>query len=277
MLGLIAGGLGAIGSVASSVLGAQDAKRAAKQEAERLAAQQAQNVQMVQSQSALERERALRMQKQAQWEMQQVTSLGKQSAARMAMAVFGSGAYQAQAGFLQDMFNNPIPESLAQDVSGRMRTAQAARGLTGYQASRDEANVLANMAFQSRQQMLPQMRQLAYDPMELQMGVRGQEQQLASGAQAYGLAGMQAQMQALQAGQGMAAQQYGPLIQSGTALAGQTPTYGGSALASGLAGLSGALPGLGQAFSSYQAANTQASQFDRLMALIQQKQESGKG
>lgn len=114
--------------------------------------------------------------------------------------IMASPAYQAQAAYLADMFSQGIPQSLAQEYAGRLRQAQAARGLVkGGAATQDEAALLTNMAVQQRQALLPQLRQLALDPLQLNqqtisniIGNRAAAQSMAFQEYQMGISGAQA-------------------------------------------------------------------------------------
>lgn len=124
--------------------------------------------------------------------------------------------YRAQAAFIQDVFSNGLPQSMTDMYAGQLRNAQAARGLEmGGAASRDEAAMIANMQFQAKSAMLPQLRQLAMDPFEAkQRGVTAELQALGATQQS-SLQALQAQLGARTGAISNANQAVMPLAQLG--------------------------------------------------------------
>lgn len=162
--------------------------------------------------SAEERDRALLAQRRAQRQAEQSYRRAQRQAEYNLRAAMESPQYQAAGRYVTEQFTKGIPDVLAAEYAGRLRTAQAARGLEyGGAPTQQEASLLASLAEQGRRQMLPQLRQLALDPMQLrQQAMAAQLQQLGAGQQ-MGLAELQSTMQALQAAQGVASSQYGNL------------------------------------------------------------------
>lgn len=151
------------------------------------------------------------------------------------MNAMASPAYQAQAAFLADAFSGGISQAVAGEYAGRLRQAQAARGLSrGGAATRDEAALLTRMSDERRQQLLPQLRQLALDPMQLQQQTMANVLATRAQAQQMGLAEFQAQTQGRQAAQSIANQQVIPLGQIGASIYSGLPFSAVSAAGAGL-------------------------------------------
>lgn len=124
--------------------------------------------------------------------------------------------YRAQAAFIQDVFSNGLPQSMTDMYAGQLRNAQAARGMEmGGAASRDEAAMIANMQFQAKAQMLPQMRQLAMDPFEAKQRAVTAELQALGATQQSSLQALQAQLAARKGAIDNANQFVMPLAQFG--------------------------------------------------------------
>jgi hypothetical protein len=89
------------------------------------------------------------------------TSLSSRAAQRAdaAMANFrGDPAGAAARQFLTDTFTQGLTTSMADEYAGRLRNAQAARGMSfGGASSRDEAAMLVSMSEKRREALLPQM------------------------------------------------------------------------------------------------------------------------
>lgn len=225
-----------------SYLGAESSRDAAEQQREYLERLRAENLKFAQGMTREEREASLRELARSRQEERQTTISNRLAAQEASLSTFGSPAYQAMSQFLVDTFANGIPESLAQDVSGRFRTAQASRGLVrGTAASKDEANVLANMAYQARKELLPQLRQMAFDPIQLEQAVRQMEIQDQTAVRQYSSAGLQQFLSTRGQAAQTAAQTFSPILSSNVQLGSQVPFSAVSPLGVGLGALGSSL------------------------------------
>jgi hypothetical protein len=162
-----------------------------------------------------------------------------------------SPAYQAQAAFLADAFSGGISQAVAGEYAGRLRTAQAARGLSrGGAATRDEAALLTKLSDERRQQLLPQLRQLALDPMQLQQQTITNLLATRQQAQQIGLAEYQARTGGLQAAQSIANQQVIPIGQIGASIYQNLPFSAVSASGAANMAAGGGVSGAGSSIAA---------------------------
>lgn len=235
-LGLLGGGslLAQIGGgifSASSERKAADASRRAMEEAARQAKAD------LAAMSAEERERYLIAAKRAEADAAQAERQARARTEQSLFQLFSSPQYQGAAEYITKYFAQGIPESLAREYSGRIQQAQASRGLEyGGAAGRDEAALLTKMAEEGRMNLLPQLKQLAYDPMQAYQSALGFELGATQGVQNLGLAQIQSVMQGLQAAQGIASAQAAG-SQYGMSAALNSPYSAASPLANTLFGL----------------------------------------
>lgn len=214
MLGGVAGAGGSLlGSTFNAIGGYQAAKaqrKAAARQRAAIADAIKKGKEYTEGTSQEERDRALIALKRAEREGQRAQRWAEQRADASLYNAMASPAYQAQAGYLASMFGQGIPDALAQDYAGRIRGAQTARGLqSGGSAAGEEARFLSSMAAQQRQQLLPQLRQLALDPLQLRQQEIGANLQNRAVAQGIGLAQLTGQSQALATAQNIAASRFG--------------------------------------------------------------------
>lgn len=263
-LGMMIGG--AVGQIGGSILSGIAGDSAARKQREQMkksvqAAGDIYGREFTQGteQAMLEQKRAERVERQNLRASQQAGYLAQ-------LSVMNSPAYQAQAGFLMDQFSTGIPEFLSREYAGRLRTAQAARGLEfGGAPAQDEAALLTKMAYEHKVGLLDQMRQMAMDPMNINNQAAQAELQTRQGAQGMGLAQMQARMGALGQAQDIARSQADPLAQLQMQLA-QMPQSGGALGMAGtaLSGLGGAMSGMG----SYMQQSSDAAANRSLMSQL---------
>lgn len=256
-LGTLIGAAGSLGSGGFNALGGYQAARsqrgAARKQRRAITDAIRQGRTFIEGESRTERERSLIAIRRAEREGFRAQRQAEQRADAALYNTFASPAYQAQAGYLASLFSQGIPDALAQDYSGRIRQAQTARGLQGGGApAQEEARFLSSMAAQQRQQLLPQLRQLALDPMQLRQQQVGQNLQNRATSQNIGLAQLTGQSQALMSAQNIAASRFGAYNQllgmtgqmafsaaspqsNALLAAGQTIQQTGSQISSGLA------------------------------------------
>lgn len=184
-----------------------------------------------------ERERFLLESKRAQRKESQILQRVRERADAAAFQVLSDPNYQAQQRFIQAQFEQGIPDFMAREYAGRLRGAQAARGLErGGAATQQEATLLTKMAHEGRMQLLPQLRQMAFDPMQIRQGTEQHALGQLTGAQGAGLQQLQALMGGAAQAQGMANQAVLPLAQLQASVMGQMPYSSASPLAMGLFG-----------------------------------------
>lgn len=160
---------------------------------------------------------------QAQQSGAQTLTAAKNAGQASLLSVLGNPAYQAQAAYLMEAFGQGLPESMANEMSSRLRTAQAANGLTGGATAYDEAKYLTKAADERRQSLLPQLRQLSMDPFQIQQAAVTSELQSRGAAQGIGYQNLQ-QLMGVQAGAiNNANNQVLPLAQLGSQLYSQVP------------------------------------------------------
>ncbi len=250
---LLGGTFNAIGGYQA----AKEQKRAARHQRKAIARAIQSGKRYIEGETREERERALIAIRRAEREGLRAQRMAEQRADAALYNTFASPAYQAQAGYLASLFGQGIPDALAQDYSGRIRLAQTARGLqSGGAPAQEEARFLSSLAAQQRQQLLPQLRQLALDPMQLRQQEVGLNLQNRAAAQGIGLAQLTGQSQALMAAQNMAAQRFGAYNQllgmtaqmafsaaspraNALLATGQSLQQAGSQIGGGLSGLGG--------------------------------------
>jgi hypothetical protein len=214
MLGGIAGAGGSLLGGTFNAIGGYQAAKAQRKAAARQRAAIADAIrkgqEYIEGETREERERSLIAIRRAEREGMRAQRQAEQRADAALYNAFASPAYQAQAGYLASMFQQGIPDALAQDYAGRLRGAQTARGLeSGGAAVGHEARFLSSLAAQQRQQLLPQLRQLALDPLQLRQQEIGANLQNSAVAQGIGLAQLTGESQALMAAQNIAAQRFG--------------------------------------------------------------------
>jgi hypothetical protein len=214
MIGSLAGAGGSLLGGTFNAIGGYQAAKAQRKAAARQRAAIADAIrkgkEYMEGQTREERDRALVQIRRAEREGIRAQRQAEQRADAALYNAFASPAYQAQAGYLASLFGQGIPDALAQDYAGRIRGAQTARGLhSGGAPAQEEARFLSSMAAQQRQQLLPQLRQLALDPLQLRQQEVGMNLQNRAAAQGIGLAQLTGQSQALMAAQNMAAQRFG--------------------------------------------------------------------
>lgn len=214
MLGSIVGGasslLGGTFNAIGGYQAAKEQKRAARHQRKAIAAAIRKGKGYIEGESRAERERSLIAIRRAQREAFKAQRQAEQRADAALYNAMASPAYQAQAGYLASLFGQGIPDALAQDYSGRIRQAQTARGLqSGGAPAQEEARFLSSMAAQQRQQLLPHLRQLALDPLQLRQQEVAMNLQNRATAQGIGLAQLTGQTNALTAAQNIAASRFG--------------------------------------------------------------------
>ncbi|MFA4972376.1 MAG: hypothetical protein WC683_07165 [bacterium] len=162
--------------------------------------------------------------------LQQATTAGNQTYAASQnagnaslLSVLANPAYKAQAAYLMEAFDQGIPESQANAMSSRLRTAQAAQGIEGGAAAYDEAKYLTQAADERRQELLPQLRQLAMDPFQIKQAAVTSDLQNRGAAQGIGFQNLQQLMGVQSAAINNANQEVLPLAQLGASLYGQVP------------------------------------------------------
>lgn len=197
------------------------------------------------TQTALERERYLLEEKKAARKEAEILRRVQDRADAAAFQVLSDPNYQAQQRFIQAQFEQGIPDVLAREYAGRLRTAQAARGLErGGAASQQEATLLTKMAHEGRMQLLPQLRQLGFDPQQIQQQAAAAELQALLGAQGAGLGQFQTMLGGAAQAQNIANQRVLPLAQLGLGTMGNLPYSSANPLAYGLFGAGTALTAL---------------------------------
>lgn len=158
-----ASGLGGLGQM----LGAKSAKRAARKMRrwlERLVGQTKAEAKAASKQALAKEEIQRRLLKK---EARRRSYWAKQRAAQAQYEIFRSPAYQKLGYYIQNLFERGLPDVIFREYADRLRTAQAARGLKGGQAARDEASFLTKIAHEARMRLIPFLRQLALDPLAL--------------------------------------------------------------------------------------------------------------
>ncbi len=253
MAGSIIGGAGQLlGSGLQAVSGyiaAREQRQAARKMRRALSEAIRESKGVIDLESRTERERALRAVKRSELEGQRALRQAGQRAEASLFNAMASPAYQAQAGYLQAMFTQGIPAPLAEEMTGRIRGAQTARGFRGGGATiQNEARALAAEAARQRQALLPQLRQLALDPMMLRREEVAGRLQAEAAAQGIGLAQLQGQTGALQAAQQMAAARFGPYTSILGSLTAQMPYSAASPAANALLAAGQGLSNFGQSF-----------------------------
>ena len=232
---LIGGAVGGAANIASGWLSATAQQDAAKQMREALSQAITESEQYISSESRQERERALIQFKRAQQAERDYWRKANQRTEADLFNAMASPMYQQAAGYLQSLFAEGIPTALAQDLAGRVRSAQTARGLeSGGAAIQNESRYLSTMAAQQRQALLPQLQQMALEPTMLR-------QQLSSGylqnmglAQQMGLAQSAGQTAGLTAAEQMAASRYNTYTNILGSLTQQMPYSAASPMANAL-------------------------------------------
>jgi hypothetical protein len=259
ILGSAAGGItGGIGSYLSS----RSQEKAVDEQRKLLEDAIAKITQNVGTESAAERDRALVLQRQTQKQSDQLLRRAEQRADADLYSLFASPQYQAMGGYIQDAFTQGIPDVLASEYAGRLRTAQSARGLSfGGAPSQDEAALLTQMAEQSRQALLPQLRQMAFDPLQAGQSARGSRLSELLQSSGQGLQQYQAYQGGLGQAEQIAASRYGTLANTISGLTSQIPVYGGNAIANVL----GSMGGLGSSLGSMLQSNSQMAQLAQML------------
>jgi hypothetical protein len=251
-----------VGGAAHSAVGAYYQGKAIKKAADRmrrtLEKQRQENLMMMDRESRAELETATLEYRRAQREERLLGARATQESQRQALAAFASPAYQAYSGFVADIMRGGIPESVAQDASGRLRQAQAARGLSyGQASSKDEANLLTQMALNARLQAAPLARQVALDPFELQAAARQNYLNQAAMQQNIAMGEMQTYLAARGQAQATASNRVNPLLGVNTNIAMAMPFAGvdpkglaNTAIGGSLSGAAGSGSNLAGAFQS---------------------------
>lgn len=274
-------GLGGLMQGAGAFLGGSSAKKAASKNRKALLAMFQEGKQMMSAATQEERDRAMQGFQRAQYQARTQYTRAQQRAEADAFNLFASPAYQAQAAFLQQQFSQGIPDVMANEVAGRLRTAQAARGLGyGGAPAKDEANLLGKMAHESRMQLLPQLRQMAFDPMQVRQQAAQSYLAQQGGAQGLGLAPFQAQMQGLSTAQNIAGSRVNPLLGLGGQMFGQMPFSAASPMANALGAIGGTIGGLGSMMGgggSVQSGGNSSSPGGRLVNPLQTIQHPTQG
>jgi hypothetical protein len=242
ILGALGAGLGGIGQAAGGFLSASASRKAASQNRELLARFQREAVERQTLATREEQEQALLAQRRAARKELQAQAQARSRTEAELRDTFASPQYQAAGRYVAGAFAQGIPDVLAETYQGRLRQAQAARGLEqGGAPTQQEASLLTGLAEQGRRALLPQLRQMALDPLQLrqqsimgQLGIQG-------GAQNIGLAQLQAQLRARSSAQGVAQARVGQLNNLGFQTAQTSPFSAASPLANLLFGVGGAL------------------------------------
>lgn len=128
----------------------------------------------------------------------QEASFAEQRAVQRQLQLANDPRYQMANAYLTESFAAGVPEFMAREYEGRLRTAQAARGLSrGGAPTQQEAALLTKMSSEARQNLLPQLmgaaeadaqRPAQYRQQELALAAAAQQMgqsQLATGTQAY--------------------------------------------------------------------------------------------
>jgi len=242
---LALGGASLGGQVAGTYLSSQQKRKAAEEMQKYLQAQYQEAKDLLGTATRTERERILEQYKTAEQRTAETERRMEFEAQREALSTFGSPAYQNYAGYVQQMFQQGLPTSLEQTYAGKIRSAQAARGLeSGGAPATQEALTLTNLAEQYRQQLLPQLRQVAMDPSQFLQQARAAQLQQAGAAQGVGFSPYQQFVGGIQAAQGVANQQAQPIISAGLNSAQQYPVSSASPLADLVYGAGTGLQGL---------------------------------
>jgi hypothetical protein len=250
LLSILSAAGGGLMQGAGSWLSSSAEKKATEKQQKLLEDAIAKITQTVNQQSSSERDRALVMQRQASRQGEQFLRKAEQRADADLFSLFASPQYQAMGGYIQDAFAEGVPSVMASEYAGRLRTAQSARGLAfGGQPSQDEAAMLTQMAEQNRQALLPQLRQMAFDPLQAGQQARGSRLQEQLSASGQGLQQYQTYQGGLGQAEQIAASRYGTLANTISGLTSQIPVYGGSQLGSLLGSLSGSMAGIGSMFN----------------------------
>lgn len=219
----IAGAGAALGGL-TGLMSGQSQRKAADQQRSYLESLMGQLGQQSTQLSAEERDRALIAQRKAARREEEAYKSAQRRTEYDLRAAMESPQYQVQAKYIMDMYSKGIPDVLAGEMAGRLRTAQAARGLEfGGAPIQAEASLLTSMAERGRQAMLPQLRQLALDPMQLRQQQMAAQLQQQAASQGLGLAELQSTMQSLQAAQGIASSRMAPSMQATMGLGSQVP------------------------------------------------------
>jgi len=223
-LGLGIAGIGAGLGGLSGLLSGMSQREAAEEQRAYLEQLMGQLTQQSTQMSAEERDRALIAQRQAARREREALQQARLQTESGLQSLFGSPQYQAQAKYITEQFTKGIPDVLAQEYAGRLQTAQASRGLShGGAPVQAEASLLTKLAEQGRQALLPQLRQLSMDPMQLRQQEMLSQLQYQSGSQGLGLAQLQSTLQSLQAAQGIASSRLQPVSQGIMGLGSQVP------------------------------------------------------
>lgn len=181
-------------------------------------------------------------------EMEKLQQSSQSAGIARLFQTLGSPAYREQAGYIQDMFAKGVPDSIAAEYAGRIRSAQAARGIEGNMAAVDEAALLTKMAEQGRQALLPQLRQLAMDPFELKQQAVQTEIANRQAAQSVGLAQFQAALQGRQGAAQVAYQDVLPLANLFGSLTSQMPVSAANPWANAFGALGTMASGIGNLY-----------------------------
>lgn len=202
---LASGGL----NMAAGYMSASASQKAAEANRQALLEAINQGGQYISRESRVEQEQALLQLRRAQQKEQRTYREATQRADADLYNTFASPMYQAAAGYLQSLFTEGIPQPLAEELAGRIRGAQTARGLeSGGAAVQNESRFLASQAAQQRQALLPQLQAMATEPALLRQQLTSSYLQNMAGAQQMGLAQSAGATSALSAAEQMAASRY---------------------------------------------------------------------
>lgn len=265
-IGFMAGG--SLAQIGGGLLSAFGQDEAIKRQQEQLRKSVAASEDILRGTTTEQREMALLEQKRAERVERQNLRAAQNAGYLAQLQVLNSAPYQAGAGFIMDQFSQGLPEFLAREYAGRLRTAQAARGLEfGGAPAQDEAALLTKMAYEHKVGLLDQLRQLSMDPMNINNQAAQAELATRSGAQQMGLMQMQSRMATLGQAQDIARSQADPLVELQMALA-QMPQSSGAMGVAGtaLSGFGGAMSGFGSMYQQSQDAAANRSLMSQLLA-----------
>lgn len=167
----------------------------------------------------------------AQARERQEAAFAEQRAVARQLELANDPRYQMTQAYLTESFAAGVPEFVAREYEGRLRAAQAARGLErGGAPTQQEAALLTSMASQNRQALLPQLMQSYEADAARPAQLRQEELTLAAAAQQMGQSQLTSNTQA-----------YATQLQSQLARSAQLASlFGGTA---GLANFSNAAVG----------------------------------